>query len=748
MNAMKHKATKRFLSLLLAVVMLVGFLPTAAICVSAEELTYTKLGNIDEVTAECAAFETPVLEGAVPSYDLVITSPTDKGLAPPIGAYLYWQIHLYDDYWLLYEKDTFQKGTYRLCVQLTSSNDYKGNYYALHHGTTLTVNGVAWDELLVNDQYETAGYGDMVFASPSYVVSDPAVPARLGNVQKVEATTKGVDFRPVLGREPEPVYFSLDAKYPTFSDVYLYDSYWQIRKSDGSWVNFEGSTFTYGTYRLVKQLRSVTGEKGYYALTMDTQMIVDGVPWTPVEDSFVDAYTQEHGYGVLGFASPEMEPIPTLKVNDSCVACSVVPVNGEFFVPMGEAFSFTLKPKESYELTDPEKVVVYVNDEIVTPDANGVYTVKTGDKDLDIWTDGAGFTAYAHLVISANGITMTKKVYVGQSIPVETVEYYGATVPEGSTFTHWKVSGYGTYQPGESFTVKGMGMIRMDAVFTGLYNITVENGKAYADEAHTIPISVAAGDQVIHIVADPAPEGKVFSYWTEIEVATPGGDGWFGSYDAVQTTYTVYNSDVVIAPVYETLVDEIIIGGMTKPTPGVAIDNSDYSYKWGCSVPANSGYGLNTCYWYDITDGEPVKMNDGDVFQTDHKYRFEANVYLPGNGDTCFPKNAEEITAVLSGIDAEDYQWSLSAFSYVTERATICFEFACEEEAPDAVKGDMDNNGDVDVDDAIYLLQHVLMPELFQVRQPADMDKKDGVNVDDAIYLLQHVLMPNQFPLT
>ena len=66
----------------------------------------------------------------------------------------------------------------------------------------------------------------------------------------------------------------------------------------------------------------------------------------------------------------------------------------------------------------------------------------------------------------------------------------------------------------------------------------------------------------------------------------------------------------------------------------------------------------------------------------------------------------------------------------------------------DPVGGDLDGNGRVTEDDAIYLLQHVLMPELFAVSQSVDYDGNGTVNEDDAIYLLQHVLMPDLFPLS
>jgi len=65
----------------------------------------------------------------------------------------------------------------------------------------------------------------------------------------------------------------------------------------------------------------------------------------------------------------------------------------------------------------------------------------------------------------------------------------------------------------------------------------------------------------------------------------------------------------------------------------------------------------------------------------------------------------------------------------------------------DQLRGDMDNDGDVDVDDAVYLLQHILMPGLFPIAQSGDISADGQSDVDDAIYLLQHVLMPGLFPL-
>ena len=61
--------------------------------------------------------------------------------------------------------------------------------------------------------------------------------------------------------------------------------------------------------------------------------------------------------------------------------------------------------------------------------------------------------------------------------------------------------------------------------------------------------------------------------------------------------------------------------------------------------------------------------------------------------------------------------------------------------------GDVNSDGFVNEDDAIYLLQNILMPDLFPLESAPDFDKNGVVDEDDAIYLLQHVLMPDVFPL-
>ena len=67
--------------------------------------------------------------------------------------------------------------------------------------------------------------------------------------------------------------------------------------------------------------------------------------------------------------------------------------------------------------------------------------------------------------------------------------------------------------------------------------------------------------------------------------------------------------------------------------------------------------------------------------------------------------------------------------------------------AQNSLRGDVDENGEVDINDAIYLLYHVNFPSTYPIRQKADFDSSGSVDINDAIYLLYHVNFPSTYPL-
>ena len=374
-------------------------------------------------------------------------------------------------------------------------------------------------------------------------------------------------------------------------------------------------------------------------------------------------------------------------VTDNCLHCYATGDNGWDEIVEGETCAFVILPNDYYELTDPDALEVYVNGEPVTPSENGGYYVDNVTEDLDIYCDGSGFTSYSNLTITANGKTVTEKIFDGGTYTFKTLAEFGATVPENSTFTGWKI-GNTTYQPGETYTVPGGGEIAVNAAFTGLYNVTVENGKAYADEAHTIPISAAAEDQVIYIVADPAPEGKVFKYWNRsLNI------GAFGDDESTETTYTVRNSDIVLSAYYATIVDEVIINGLTKPVAGATVEDPNYAYKFGMSVPEDAGYAFSYAYLYDTTTDEDVFVSNGDVFQAGHSYRYDIRINTRVQLDYYFPDDIQDLFVILSGIDTQEYVMTLSYPS--SNNLKVSVEFICEGTTEDvvSVSGSISSHG-------------------------------------------------------
>ncbi|MCM1115106.1 MAG: leucine-rich repeat protein [Clostridium sp.] len=58
-----------------------------------------------------------------------------------------------------------------------------------------------------------------------------------------------------------------------------------------------------------------------------------------------------------------------------------------------------------------------------------------------------------------------------------------------------------------------------------------------------------------------------------------------------------------------------------------------------------------------------------------------------------------------------------------------------------AIRGDMDNNGKLNSNDAVYLLYHVMFGKNdYPIHQSGDMDGNDKVNSNDAVYLLYHIM--------
>ena len=170
-----------------------------------------------------------------------------------------------------------------------------------------------------------------------------------------------------------------------------------------------------------------------------------------------------------------------------------------------------------------------------------------------------------------------------------------------------------------------------------------------------------------------------------------------------------------------------------------------------CCVSTRAGESEVTVTGINLFEGQLVQYFDENGLPTEHTHSFDTDCDTTCN--YCdYTRETEHRYGANWRRDPENH-WhgctvcgdkiDLEAHVVTPEQPDVCT--VC---GPLKVAGDLDGSCEVNEDDVIYLLQHVLMPEDFPVDQSVDYDKNDTVDEDDVIYLLQHLLMPEDFPLS
>ena len=197
----------------------------------------------------------------------------------------------------------------------------------------------------------------------------------------------------------------------------------------------------------------------------------------------------------------------------------------------------------------------------------------------------------------------------------------------------------------------------------------------------------------------------------------------------------------------ERIIKQVELNGVTEPVAGArpsytgTVGGTGYVLESGNHYDRWEGwlYKSNGMVWYD-ENGNILYEKDTfqagktyylraylDISDTDN-YLFDWNSDLPYN--TTNVKgfvNGKEVTVVPEGSNTIWNHYLLATY--------VCTE-------PDWLIGDMDGDGKLTTDDAVYLLLNVMFGDInYPIANPdKDMNNDNKINTDDAVYLLLHVM--------
>ena len=252
-----------------------------------------------------------------------------------------------------------------------------------------------------------------------------------------------------------------------------------------------------------------------------------------------------------------------------------------------------------------------------------------------------------------------------------------------------------------------------------IYTFRLEN-KVNSDGSNTVYLTVS-NTETGEILAENVPLDDLYYYerWVKEEKPVSSTSGWLSGVD-LRINYFGKQS-VVFTPKYFDLwiwengeeggSGTYYEGKVTKPT---------------CTTQGYTTYTCSCCgYSYK---GDKVKA-------TGHTFDDWA-VVAPA---TCIESGEEQRKCKNCDV-SETRTVEITGHNYENHVCTHCGDALI-------ALGDVDTNGNIDVDDVLALLWNVLFPEDYPIEVDADFDGNGTTDVDDVLTLLWHVLFPEDYPL-
>ena len=279
------------------------------------------------------------------------------------------------------------------------------------------------------------------------------------------------------------------------------------------------------------------------------------------------------------------------------------------------------------------------------------------------------------------------------------------------------------------------------------YTSSVPEGRGYAVEDYTtgswkngiIWYDEDGKSLEIDSVFEP---GKTYTATVSIVITDPDNFYFAGEANTAAAVngeeakvhkYTNNNYGVDISFTLPAAVSEVRINGYKDPVADQTVSDALASL----SIPKDSPYVISDYGWFRLEDGQ--KMKASDVFEADEGYFMQ--IILA-------PKDGYILDTDITKVYINDGKENIGSFMVFPSGTSLQIWIERVPDAPSGdIKGDIDRDGDVDSDDAIYLLRHTLFASDYPVYQDCDFTHNGAVGSEDAIYLLRHTLFAADYPL-
>ena len=327
----------------------------------------------------------------------------------------------------------------------------------------------------------------------------------------------------------------------------------------------------------------------------------------------------------------------------------------------------------------------------------------------------------------------------------------------------------------------------MDATMFTVY-LSVEENTGF--KAATLDITYDS--TVIRYVG--YERGEAFPSTYELVMGTQGrkvtfGDLW-GSITGGDSVPTFSETGVVVAITFEVIDptftgetqisffghgDDVVDGNGIFSPAGFVVEGASVAanirdgkcgeiYSGICGNEADGG---NLVWTLDTITGELVVKGTGDMMDFAegtapwYLQRGYIKTVVVEEGVTSMGANAFSFCENLTGItifsktiviydSAETISETATIYGYEGSTAEAYAEKYDRDFTafpPEYIRGDVNGDGKVDSDDAIYLLRHTMLSAQYPINQNGDMNGDGKVDSDDAIYLLRHTMLPGTYPL-